>query len=65
MLIKPNGAKYWRLKYRVLGKYKRLSVCIYPDISLVDARSKRKEACKVVVLDGDTSEEERVENWCS
>jgi len=20
LLIKPNGAKYWRLKYRVMGK---------------------------------------------
>ena len=61
LLIKPNGAKYWRLKYRVLGKEKKLSIGVYPDISLSDARLKREEARKVVALGGDPSEEKRVE----
>lgn len=61
LLIKPNGAKYWRLKYRVLGKEKKLSIGVYPDISLADARLKREEARKVVALGGDPSEEKRVE----
>lgn len=61
LLIKPNGAKYWRLKYRVLGKEKKLSIGVYPDISLADARLKREEARKVIALGGDPSEEKRVE----
>ncbi|WP_323109463.1 Arm DNA-binding domain-containing protein [Pectobacterium carotovorum] len=37
LLIKPNGAKYWRLKYRVAGKEKKLSIGVYPNISLAEA----------------------------
>ena len=28
--VMPTGAKYWRLKYRHLGKEKRLAVGVYP-----------------------------------
>lgn len=38
LLIKPNGSKYWRLKYRFLGKQKTLAIGVYPDVSLKDAR---------------------------
>ena len=30
LLIKPNGGKYWRLKYRVAGKEKLLALGVYP-----------------------------------
>ena len=53
LLVKPNGAKYWRLKYRFLGKEKKLSIGVYPDISLADARLKREEARKTIALGGD------------
>lgn len=53
LLVKPNGAKYWRLKYRFLGKEKKLSIGVYPDISLADARLKREEARKIIALGGD------------
>ncbi|MDK1689158.1 tyrosine-type recombinase/integrase [Cronobacter malonaticus] len=61
LLVKPNGSKYWRLKYRVAGKEKKLSIGVYPDISLADARLKREEARKVIALGGDPSEEKKVE----
>lgn len=61
LLVKPNGAKYWRFKYRVLGKEKKLSIGVYPDISLADARLKREEARKIVALGGDPSEEKKAE----
>ncbi|GKW14231.1 integrase [Pectobacterium carotovorum subsp. carotovorum] len=61
LLIKPNGAKYWRLKYRVAGKEKKLSIGVYPDISLAEARLKREEARKVVASGGDPSEQKQVE----
>lgn len=46
LLVNPNGAKWWRLKFRVDGKEKSLSLGTYPDTSLKEARSKRDEARK-------------------
>ncbi len=40
LLIKKNGAKYWRLKYRFGGKQKTLAIGVYPEISLKMNRSK-------------------------
>jgi len=39
LLIKPNGSKYWRLKYRYLGKQKTLALGVYPTVSLKEART--------------------------
>ena len=39
--IAPSGGKWWRLKYRFQGKEKRLSLGVYDDVSLAEAR----EAC--------------------
>lgn len=46
--VMPNGAKYWRHKYRFLGKEKLLALGVYPEVSLADARSKRDEARKLL-----------------
>jgi len=46
LFIKPNGSKAWRLKYRILGKEKTLSIGLYPDVSLSDARNARDNARK-------------------
>ena len=46
LLVQPNGGKWWRLKYRVDGKEKLLSMGTYPEISLKDARLRRDEARK-------------------
>ena len=43
-----NGGKWWRLKYRFDGKEKRLSLGVYPDVSLKDARDRRDEARKLL-----------------
>jgi hypothetical protein len=32
--VAPAGGKWWRLKYRFNGKEKRLSLGVYPDVSL-------------------------------
>lgn len=56
LLIQPNGAKYWRLKYRYGGKEKMLSFGVYPDIGLKDARTKRDEARKLLAKDVDPGE---------
>ena len=44
LLINTNGSKYWRMKYRFAGKEKMLSIGVYPDVTLADAREKRSEA---------------------
>ena len=38
LLIKPNGGKYWRLKYRIAGKEKTLAIGVYPEVTLRNAR---------------------------
>ena len=44
LLVQPSGGKLWRLKYRYLGKEKKLSLGIYPDVTLKVARERRDEA---------------------
>ncbi len=48
LLVNPSGGKLWRLDYRYLGKRKTLALGSYPQISLVDARSRRDEARKLL-----------------
>lgn len=54
--IAPSGGKWWRLKYRFGGKEKRLSLGVYPDVSLKDARQRRDEARKLLADDVDPGE---------
>jgi integrase len=42
--VSPAGGKWWRWKYRHGGKEKRLSLGVYPDVSLKAARAKREAA---------------------
>ncbi len=46
--VSPAGGKWWRLKYRFQGKEKRLSLGVYPDVSLKDARERRDTARKLL-----------------
>lgn len=46
--VRPNGSRYWRMKYRYLGKEKLLALGVYPEISLSDAREKCIEARKTL-----------------
>ena len=61
LLVNPNGAKYWRLKYRVAGKEKLLALGVYPDVTLADARAKRDEAKRGIAGGIDPSEAKREE----
>ena len=49
--ISPRGGKWWRLKFRFEGKEKRLSLGVYPDVSLKKARE-RREAARKLLADG-------------
>ncbi len=59
--VKPSGSKLWRFKYRYGGKEKLLSVGIYPDVSLKDARAKRDELRKQVASGVDPSDLRKAE----
>jgi integrase len=48
LLVQPNGARYWRMNYRFLGKHKTLAFGVWPDISLADARAKRDAARRLI-----------------
>jgi len=56
LLVTPAGQRYWRLKYRVLGKEKLLAIGVYPDVGLKDARSKRDAARKLLANGVDPGE---------
>jgi hypothetical protein len=50
LLVNPNGSRYWRLKYRIAGKEKLLALGVYPDITLAEARQKRADAKRFLLL---------------
>lgn len=61
ILLQPNGAKWWRLKYRLGGKEKLISLGVYPDVSLAEARRRREDARKMIASGSDPSEARKVE----
>jgi integrase len=54
--LSPTGGKWWRLKYRHGGKEKRLSLGVYPEVSLKAARTRRDDARKLLAEGIDPSE---------
>jgi integrase len=48
LLVKPSGARYWRLKYRFAGREKLLACGVYPETTLAEARGKRDDARKLL-----------------
>lgn len=56
LLLKPNGSRWWRFDYRYGGKRKTLSMGVYPDVSLKDARARRDEARKLLASGADPGE---------
>lgn len=47
--VHPGGSKLWRLKYRYLGKEKRIALGSYPQVGLAEARHKREDARRKLV----------------
>ncbi|WP_251360182.1 tyrosine-type recombinase/integrase [Kangiella sp. TOML190] len=55
LLVKPNGSKYWRLKYRFSGKQKTLALGVYPTITLKMARELTLDAKRLIAKGVDPS----------
>jgi integrase len=56
LLVKANGSKLWRLKYRIAGKEKLLSFGQYPAVSLKNAREWALDARKLLAAGHDPME---------
>ena len=56
--VSTKGQKWWRLKYRINGKEKRISLGVYPATSLSEAR-KQREAYKEKIAKGIDPSQER------
>jgi hypothetical protein len=73
--VSPIGSKYWRLKYRFAEKEKRLSIGVYPAVSLKGVRqrnslpraidpSANKQAVKTAAkAESENSYEEIAREW--
>ena len=55
LFVKPNGLKSWRLRYRIGGREKLLTLGQWPDLQLVDARTSAEEARGLVAQGVDPS----------
>ncbi len=53
------GGRYWRLKYRIAGKEKRLALGVYPAVSLKDARELAGQARQVIQSGEDPAEQRK------
>ena len=55
LLVTSAGRRWWRFKYRFAGKEKLLSLGVYPDVSLKEAREKCDAARKLVAAGSDSA----------
>lgn len=61
LLVTPAGGKWWRLKYRFGGKEKSLSMGVFPDVTLKEARERRDAARKLLANGVDPGIERKVQ----
>ena len=59
VLITATGSKLWRLKYRLGGKEKLLSLGVYPEVGLKEARRRRDEAREQIAQGIDPGEQKK------
>jgi integrase len=61
LIVTPAGGKWWRLRYKFDGKEKLLSLGVYPDVELKDARDRRDEARKLLANGIDPGENRKIQ----
>ena len=57
--VHPSGARYWRFRYRFAGKAKMLSLGVYPEVSLADARQRLEDVRRLLGCGIDPSAQRR------
>jgi len=61
LLLSPNGSRYWRFRYRFEGREKLISLGIYPDVPLTEARDRCDQARRLVAKGIDPSAQRQAE----
>jgi integrase len=61
LLVTSAGGKWWRFRFRFDGKEKLLSLGVYPDVGLKDARNRRDEARKLLAEGTDPGEDRKTQ----
>lgn len=59
LLVTSSGSRLWRLKFRVEGREKKLTIGSYPEISLSDARKRRDGARELLAAGQDPAREKQ------
>lgn len=59
LIIKNNGSKLWRMRYRYSGKYQELAFGQYPTIPLIEAREMAVKARSLLVQGINPADERR------
>lgn len=60
--IAPSGGRWWRFKYRFAGKEKRISLGVYPEVGIKDARERCEEVRKQLAAGIDPSAKRKAES---
>lgn len=61
LICRPDGGGWWRLRYWIASRENRLSLGIYPDVSLASARKRRDDARKLIAAGTDPSDTRKAE----
>lgn len=61
LVVRPNGGKWWRLRYRFQGTEKMIGLGTYPDVSLSMTRERRDAARRLLADGKDPSAERQAE----
>lgn len=59
--VRPNGARYWRFRFRWGGKQNTISCGIYPETGIAEARERRDKARQLLVAGIDPSQHTQAE----
>ena len=65
LLVKVNGSKYWRFRYRFDGKEKLLAIGVYPKVSLSKARILQVKAIELLDAGIDPSTDKQQQKYAA
>lgn len=61
LLVRPNGSKLWRYRYRFAGKENMIGLGAFPSTGLAEARTKRDDAKKLLEAGTDPATQKRLD----
>jgi hypothetical protein len=61
LFIKPSGSRYWRMNYRFEGSQRTIAFGRYPEVPLIDAREKLREARALLAKGVDPVDQAKLE----